>query len=1250
MRSVYLLLSVAILALSVVVFAASFSTTPSSQNATTSAINQTFSVTITNNNVSANITRANFTLPAGMVFVVGSNFTNASSTTFSSSASTANWTNSTPGGIINGSASAWFFFKANVSLIFNVTNITITTMDTSGVQNTTNYTVSVAPPTDSNGGEFGTVQTTTYLNWTNAYQQNITIIANGTRNTNITLEMINATAAFIGNYSVQLTCGYLATQNLTGYGNVTGPINGSSGYNTANITVIANATSCSPGRYWIQQLTIRDQTNNGENLSVAVFVDVPLNTSNTNLTTGATNFNGSLPANATTYQSYYFNTSAVPNATSVYVNLSATNIAHLFLFDGSGSMKAESVSGGATQSLGYNYPPSVSAVWEIRVYGNSTSPINYSGVVVFSTLNVTNSSLTYGNLNASGSIGTTNLNLTNQGGLAIGNISLSSSLYRVQSFNGTGDRSFAFLVGDPGTESGVRVNLTWTGASNYTLNVYDPAGTLVMTSGNAYTLANVSNAGILELYNDTATITNPGYWNASVVNNSGNDPFNVTVFTFENTTNWMNTSVSTTPSLNNLSSNTSVQVNLTVPTQAIDGGYQGNLTFTDENGGRVNVPIVFNVTTPTLLVLNASNTPNLLNPFNASGSSNVFRIDEDYGATLTRNITINLTNIGTFNSSINMALNSTNLTCTSSLCSGFFANMTYNTTSNVTSHGFALIQINVSYNSSFPVGTYDGWIFINATNSSANLSSHPYASYNLTVRLNLTNSMNINIFNITSAGGTSVLNGTTGGNMTVALYTSYMNDTNETGITSASNFTSVWLQEGNVSNILSNSAGRIPLQGSLSGITNDTSPMYAGGYYNLNATLPPNTPGGQYVMYITSIFNRNDNFNFTGSGSTFPVVVNNTGLYFTPISTATNTISNGTGPGTYYTANVTVQNFGPMNASAAQVTISKNASYTTISQALSNCDGWSTGAASTSSVVVTFNLSAYNSSGCYIAWNVTAGPSAGTDTIRINGTVGTWFNNISAFNIMVNVTSPASQPPGVSSGPSTPTVTTGDKTATVAINMTEGDNQVPIGYVAGLYISSLVVNTNDNVNNVQIVIDTLTSKPSDITQNVNGPIFNYFEIVPTIISDTDVNNVTINFYVEKNWLGSSINDSTVTLYRYSGGAWNALPTNKTSEGTDYVYYSAVSPGLSTYAIAGQANTATPVNTTANVTSQVNVTGRGVTPTTPTQQLPLVSIIGFVLIAAGVAGLAIYLMSGGRKKAKNGMQRTGKWDELRKKWQ
>lgn len=866
--------------------------------------------------------------------------------------------------------------------------------------------------TSSSLGQFNVTPSFVFLNWTNSYSSNITIAINSSFG-NITIELLNTTSAS-GNYSqsnslTECQAGYkLFVKNATTGSFTSSTSPALNGTNTTDMTLVDSShLQCSAGRYWIEKFTARNTTWTNETANITVFIDIPISsTNNPSLQAyGNATFSGSLPANATnttSYHSYYFNTSEIANATSLTINLtgwSSSQDADLFLFDDSGSLKEKSINKNTTESLTYSFLPSTPAMWEIRIYGNSTSTIPYTGYLMFTTLNTTNSSnqqissIDFGIVNASTSK-QVNLTLRNEGNFSLSNVQESKELYYVKRFSDSGNKNFTFLVPEPSIATKVKVALNWTGASNYSFNLYNSNGTLLANSVNKYVYANKTNA-MQEEQNETSDIVDATYWTVEVKNNSAiTDTYTVNTFVYLNASSWLVSNFSSSGfTFNTTSQNNSVygvQINLNVSNATLDGSYEGNLKYKDSRGGEIKIPITINVTSPMLVVTNDYPAPATFSVLN----SGTYRIDENYGSNLTRTFNFKLNNTGIYDMIVNLT-NSPNLTCTSSSCSGDIANFTYSLPDiKISKNNYQTLSLSVSFNSSNRVGTYEGSITINATNETVALSSHPYQTFTLNIKLNLTNRLYLNVSEIIAARGANILqNISTGENVTIKLNVFYINQTTEIITLNTSNFTTAWLQEKNVSG----STGRIPTTGSLS-IFNGTNPIYttSSPKYAINLSIPPNQPGGQYEVHVIATHNRSDSRNFEGEGANITtLIINNTGLY---MSTSSSLSSVTVGSDVYY--NVSVKNFGPLASSTENVTFSDVGCNSTTITAYDS--GPFTCGTPNGNAFTTLGMSGYNNTGCWFRWKVHGDANGTCSGMYVKGGGYGWFNNITGLSITVS--------------------------------------------------------------------------------------------------------------------------------------------------------------------------------------------------------------------------------------------------------
>jgi PGF-pre-PGF domain-containing protein len=87
--------------------------------------------------------------------------------------------------------------------------------------------------------------------------------------------------------------------------------------------------------------------------------------------------------------------------------------------------------------------------------------------------------------------------------------------------------------------------------------------------------------------------------------------------------------------------------------------------------------------------------------------------------------------------------------------------------------------------------------------------------------------------------------------------------------------------------------------------------------------------------------------------------------------------------------------------------------------------------------------------------------------------------------------------------------------------------------------------------------------PGTVYRNVNLWVGN-----SGFSSPENLENAQINFRVSRAWtVEQKVSEDTVTLYRYSEGKWNSLPTTISKEDEVYFYFTAETPGFSPFAIS-----------------------------------------------------------------------------------
>jgi PGF-pre-PGF domain-containing protein len=117
-------------------------------------------------------------------------------------------------------------------------------------------------------------------------------------------------------------------------------------------------------------------------------------------------------------------------------------------------------------------------------------------------------------------------------------------------------------------------------------------------------------------------------------------------------------------------------------------------------------------------------------------------------------------------------------------------------------------------------------------------------------------------------------------------------------------------------------------------------------------------------------------------------------------------------------------------------------------------------------------------------------------------------------------------------------------------------------------ITQIAVSVVREVENVILKIRQLKDKPEEISAP-EGIVHAYLEILAEKLSNADISTATITFKVERSWIeNQNIDETTITLYRYHAGEWQPLTTEKSWDDEEYIYFTAVTPGFSVFAIAG----------------------------------------------------------------------------------
>ncbi len=277
------LLAIALILIFVLpVFSIPFTSNVNPTNVNASTTNQILNFTIVNINATGNITQVNITLPAGFGFIAASNTTTASGTIFSSAGQLVSWVNTTETGfVVSGGDTQYFSINvivpSNASVAYN---FNVSTLDTAGVYNSTNVSV--------------TVNDTTYPTWSG--QSNVTPLIYSS-----TPSRFNITWADNVDISTVLIEGNWSNSNAS-----TTPTYGGGIYNYSAVL---------PAGIW-QWKSYANDTRGNMNASSPVIIYIA------QAATLATLYLNDTVANITsTYPNSTINVTAVSNVSGLYVQL-----------------------------------------------------------------------------------------------------------------------------------------------------------------------------------------------------------------------------------------------------------------------------------------------------------------------------------------------------------------------------------------------------------------------------------------------------------------------------------------------------------------------------------------------------------------------------------------------------------------------------------------------------------------------------------------------------------------------------------------------------------------------------------------------------------------------------------------------------------------------------------------------------------------------------------------------------------------
>ncbi len=329
--------------------------------------------------------------------------------------------------------------------------------------------------------------------------------------------------------------------------------------------------------------------------------------------------------------------------------------------------------------------------------------------------------------------------------------------------------------------------------------------------------------------------------------------------------------------------------------------------------------------------------------------------------------------------------------------------------------------------------------------------------------------------------------------------------------------------------------------------------------------IKPTSTGSDLTLSATSESQGGN----TGSGSTSGINVAAQSSSLTASVSADSSVATST---TFY-AGITVTAPSANDVANARTTISESGACTVDTSYLAATQSLGNITKGTSKTGTNWKLTSSSSDGtCSITVNVVS-DVGGSASPSKSITVGTGSSGSSG-------SSSTSSTGGSTGGGSGSGTSTADSTAKVTLG--KNDVSITIPSIAAkststvavssptVPITSIQIKTVNVVSNLQITAEKLDAMPGQVVDAAPGAVNQYLKITVPNLSASDIEKVTIDFKVEKSWItANAVGADTVALYRYEKtDQWNKLATTKGKEDATHIFYQAVSPGFSFFAIAG----------------------------------------------------------------------------------
>ncbi len=134
-------------------------------------------------------------------------------------------------------------------------------------------------------------------------------------------------------------------------------------------------------------------------------------------------------------------------------------------------------------------------------------------------------------------------------------------------------------------------------------------------------------------------------------------------------------------------------------------------------------------------------------------------------------------------------------------------------------------------------------------------------------------------------------------------------------------------------------------------------------------------------------------------------------------------------------------------------------------------------------------------------------------------------------------------------------------------------------------VTSISYHSLKTAGQITATIEVLKDTSSTVTEMPSGKIYRHINIwvgKSGYATGENIEEVSIGFSVPKEWMSDNgIKAEDIRMNRFSNSKWNELKTSVVDENTDQVFFKAITPGFSPFAITALEASGSPVSTDEN---------------------------------------------------------------------